>query len=50
MLNYRDSEGDLIEVVDQSDLDLMTLTRHQPLTLFITNQGDHTPYNTHPYR
>ncbi|CAI8026135.1 Neutrophil cytosol factor 4 [Geodia barretti] len=48
VLNYRDIDGDLIEIVDQSDLDLMTKTT--PLTLYITDQGDHTPYNTHPYR
>jgi hypothetical protein len=51
VLNYRDIDGDLIEIVDQSDLDLMTQTTlTTPLTLYITDQGDHTPYNTHPYR
>lgn len=51
MLNFKDVDGDLIEIVDQSDLDLMTHTfPSKPLTLFITDQGDYTPYNTHPYR
>ena len=58
VLNYRDRTGDLIEIVDQSDLKLMTSEPgasphkpgHAPWALYITEQGDHTPYNTHPYR
>lgn len=55
VMNYKDSVGDLIEVVDQSDLDLMVSeSRHQqshaPWTLYLTDWGDYTPYNTHPYR
>lgn len=54
-MNYKDRVGDLIEIVDQSDLDLMVYeTRqhqgHTPWTLYLTEQGDYTPYNTHPYR
>lgn len=54
-MNYKDSVGDLIEIVDQSDLDLMVLESghlqsHAPWTLYLTDQGDYSPYNTHPYR
>ena len=49
-MNYRDRDGDLIEIVDQSDLDLMIKSIQGPPSLFITYQGDHTPYHTHPYR
>ena len=50
VLNYRDKDGDLIEIVDQSDLDLMKQSCQGSYTIFITDHGDHTPYNTHPYR
>lgn len=54
-MNYKDRVGDLIEIVDQSDLNLMLdearhLPGHTPWTLYLTDQGDYTPYNTHPYR
>lgn len=57
-MNYQDTVGDLIEIVDQSDLDLMISSSQAvpqqwgqpPWTLYITDQGDHTPYNTYPYR
>ena len=56
VLNYKDSSGDLIEIVDQSDLNLMMSEGTSPhksspvqWALYVTDQGDHTPYNTHPY-
>lgn len=50
-MNYRDSDGDMIEIIDQEDVNLMSssITVSSGLTIFITDQGDYTPYNTHPY-
>ena len=56
-INYKDSSGDLIEVVDDSDLLLMKDDSSRstgrsnddstaPWTLYITRAGDHTVYNT----
>lgn len=51
VMNYRDSDGDMIEITDQEDVNLMSssITVSSGLTIFITDQGDYTPYNTHPY-
>ncbi|XP_019852481.1 PREDICTED: neutrophil cytosol factor 4-like [Amphimedon queenslandica] len=57
-INYKDSSGDLIEVVDDSDLLLMkddsssrstgrsSDDNTAPWTLYITRAGDHSVYNT----
>ena len=62
-LNYKDSVGDLIEITDDSDLQLMvdafrekktSRFQHQPSVaswvLHITRQGDASVYNTNPYQ
>ena len=55
VLNYQDNDGDLIEMVDQSDLDTMhherlSCKQQASWTFHLTELGDHTPYHTHPYR
>ena len=52
VISYQDNiDSDLIEIVDQSDLDLMTSSyKTSSWQLFITKPGDYTPFNTHPYK
>ena len=61
-MNYKDRVGDLIEIVDTSDLQLMQ-DNHQasgkkteahtttaPWTLYITREGQTNVYHTDPYK
>ena len=59
-LNYKDRTGDLIEMTEQSDIELMKAEgipprrqsegQHAPWALYVTEAGDHIPYNTDPYK
>ena len=59
VLNYLDSTGDLVEMVDDSDVGLMQSEGkpppqhlgdyHAPWAVYVTVAGDHTPYRTDPY-
>ena len=59
-LNYKDKSGDLIELIDDTDFQLMTeecgrgQRSHNQLgdtswILYITKADDTSVYNTHPY-
>ena len=66
VLNYKDSTGDLIEMVDDSDVQRMTEegvgpTKNNHLTvpssgsssswmIYVTSLGDTSVYHTHPYK
>lgn len=59
-INYKDSSGDLIEIVDDNDLQIMKdqlrgrasdqKTNLAPWKLYISKSGDTAVYNTHPYK
>ena len=59
VLNFKDSAGDLIEMVDEDDITLMksegipprrrTDGAHAPWAIYVTEVGDHSPYHTDPY-
>ena len=60
-LNFKDQQGDLIQIVDESDMKLVKkyaakLKRpgvkdplHSTWAIYATRVGDYSPYNTHPY-
>lgn len=59
-LNYKDLSGDLIEMTSNEDVELMMSEgippqkrsngTHAPWAIYVTVAGDHTPYNTNPYK
>lgn len=59
VLNFKDKDGDLVQLNDESDMKLLTkyatMKRFQkdPLkakwSIYITKVGDYSVYNTHPY-
>ena len=60
VLNYKDLSGDLIEMTSNEDVELMKSEgippqkrfngTHAPWAIYVTVTGDHTPYNTNPYK
>ena len=61
VLNYKDPSGDLIEIIDRDDIELLKQdgapplrriegSSHAPWAIYVTKAGDHTPYNTDPYK
>ena len=56
VLNYKDRDGDLIEMCDREDIELLKAeataprkslgNNHAPWAIYITLVGDRTPYNT----
>ena len=57
VLNYKDKDGDLIEICDREDIEMMKTDAtpprkllpgncHAPWAIYVTLQGDHTPYNS----
>jgi len=60
VLNYKDSSGDLVEMTTNEDIELMKSEgipprrraegAHAPWAIYVTVTGDHTPYNTDPYK
>ena len=57
VLNYKDSSGDLVEITSNEDIELMMSEgippqkgTHAPWAIYVTVAGDHTPYNTNPYK
>lgn len=60
VVNYKDSSGDLIEMCDEEDVNLLLEQgthpkkhqddHHAPWALYITKPGDFSVYNTDPHR
>jgi len=60
VVNYKDSSGDLVEMCDEEDVDLLLEQgthpkkhlddRHAPWALYITKSGDYSVYNTDLHR
>ena len=61
MLNYKDSDGDLVQLVDQDDIQLLNTDAipprrhlgnqdHAPWAIYVTDSNDNSVYNIAPPR
>ncbi len=60
VLNYRDSSGDLVEMTEQMDIELMKSegipprrqsdSNHAPWAVYVTEVGDYKVYSTDPHK
>ena len=65
VLNYKDTDGDLVQLCGQQDMQLLTTDATPPATptgrrqvgrnpvpwaIYVTKQGDNSVYNVDPYK